>query len=280
MKHLSTLVEDIYKVIETNGGWDATVTKFFTDRVSDTMKRRFEDEVEERKPSLRMSNIGTPCSRKLWYQLNLPPSTAEPLKPYEKLKFLYGDLLEDLLVSLAVASGHEVSGVQTPMDIDGIKGHRDCVIDGVTIDVKSASSYSFKKFKDHKLRDDDPFGYIEQLSSYVYAAKDDPLVTNKTKGAFLVIDKQHGHIVLDEYDFTKEIFFKRDKIKEVKEVVTLPVPPERAYVDEPMGKSGNMKLGVQCSYCNFKDTCWPNLKTFIYSTGPVFFTKIVKEPNV
>jgi hypothetical protein len=43
------------------------------------------------------------------------------------------------------------------------------VIDGVTVDVKSASKYGFEKFLKHNLREDDPFGYISQLSSYVYA---------------------------------------------------------------------------------------------------------------
>lgn len=279
MKTIDTLVDDIYKVIESNGGWDATVTKFFTERVGDTIKRRLEDEQEDSRPTLRMSNLGSPCLRKLWYQINLP-TESEPLKPNERLKFLYGDILEDLLISLAVAAGHKVTGTQTTMDIDGIKGHRDCVIDGVTVDVKSASSYSFKKFKEHKLREDDPFGYIEQLSSYVFAAQDDPEVTDKKNGAFLVIDKQFGHIVLDKYDFTKELFLKRTKVKEVKEAVAQPSPPARAFTDEPMGKSGNMKLGTQCSYCNFKETCWPGLRTFVYSTGPVFLTKVVREPNV
>ena len=279
MKHINTLVEDIYKVIDTNGGWDSTVTKFFAERVADTVKRRLEDEPEEGRPTLRMSNLGSPCRRKLWYQVN-ESTSAEPLRPNERLKFLYGDLLEDLLISLAIAAGHEVSGLQTTMEIDGIKGHRDCVIDGVTVDVKSASSFSFKKFKEHGLREDDPFGYIEQLSSYVYAAKDDPLVTNKFEGAFLVIDKQHGHIVLDKYNFAKEIINKQAKVREVKTVVGLPSPPPRDFSDEPMGKSGNMKLCTQCSYCAFKDKCWPEVKTYIYSTGPVYLTRVVKEPKV
>ena len=82
----------------------------------------------------------------------------------------------------------------------------------MTIDVKSCSSYAFKKFKEGRLRDDDPFGYISQLSSYVYAGKDDPLVTNKTHGAFLAVDKQNGHICLDVYDFSEELKTKEKEI--------------------------------------------------------------------
>ena len=69
--------------------------------------------------------------------------------------------------------------------VHGIKGHRDAVIDGITIDVKSASRYGMQKFKDISYRDDDPYGYISQLSSYVYAGKDDPLVTDKRRVPFL-----------------------------------------------------------------------------------------------
>lgn len=56
--------------------------------------------------------------------------------------------------------------------------------------------------------------------------------------------------------------------------------PERAFQPEPDGKSGNMKLGLQCSYCNMKHACYPNLRTFIYSNGPRYLTTVVKTPDV
>ena len=197
MKTIDTLVQDIYEVVETKGGWDEVINEHFKEAVGGTMMARLTPPEEERKGgTLRMSNIGQPCSRKLWYHCN-NDEEGETLQPSTHLKFLFGDLLEDLLLSLAVAAGHTVEGHQDTMESAGIKGHRDAVIDGVTVDVKSASTYSFKKFKEGKLREDDAFGYIQQLSSYVYAAKDDPLVADKKHGAFLVIDKQHGHICLE-----------------------------------------------------------------------------------
>ena len=80
-------------------------------------------------------------------------------------------MIEELVLSLAKASGHKVEGEQSKLNVHGVKGHRDAVIDGMTVDVKSCSSYAYKKFKEGKLKDDDPFGYISQLSSYVYAGK-------------------------------------------------------------------------------------------------------------
>ena len=37
---------------------------------------------------------------------------------------------------------------------------------------------------------------------------------------------------------------------------------------------------MECSYCQFKDACWPNLQTYVYARGPVHLTKVVREPKV
>jgi hypothetical protein len=227
-----------------------------------------------------MSNLGQPCTRKLWYSCNLPAGSGEALTPSTKFKFLYGDILEDVVISLAKAAGHEVTGEQTRMEIDGIIGHRDCVIDGMTVDVKTASPYAFDKFARHELRKEgkDAFGYIEQLSSYVYAAKDDPLVTNKTEGAFLAIDKVSGKLCLDVYDFTSELASKMDNVNRVRTDVNGDEPPTRAFEPVPDGAAGNMKLPVNCSYCDHKKSCHPEVRTFLYSGGPRFLTEVVKVP--
>ena len=280
MKTIDTLVDDILKVVDTGGGWDSTVSSYLSTKLKDTLDNRLTTKEEDYKPTLRMSNIGSPCHRKLWYSLNLPLS-SEPLRAETKLKFLYGDILEDLLLTLAKAAGHQVEGEQDVLELNGIKGRRDAVIDGVTVDVKSTSTASFKKFRDHGLREDDPFGYIQQLSSYVYAAKDDPLVLDKTKGAFLAIDKQNGTVCLDVYDFTEEFKTKEVYIETVKAMAILPKPPARAFSPEPEGKSGNMKLPMECSYCDFKWECHPGLRGFIYAGGrPTYLTKVVVTPRV
>ena len=74
---------------------------------------------------------------------------------------------------------------QKETTLGGVKGHIDAKVDGVLVDVKSASHFSFKKFKDKSLYSDDPFGYIDQLSSYSTAEEVDRsrfLVMNKTSG--------------------------------------------------------------------------------------------------
>ena len=278
-KTIETLVEDMEEVLYGLKGWDYLIGQKVGTNIAAMARDRFKAPQEPR-GYLSMSSIGTPCRRKLWYKVN-QTKLAEPLQANTLLKFFYGDMIEELALGIVQQAGHTVEGQQDRMSAHGIKGSRDCVIDGMTVDVKSASPYSFKKFKEGNLRDQDPFGYISQLSSYVYAAKDDPLVTNKTHGAFLVIDKVNGHICLDMYDLTEELKTKGQEIEEVKEMAVSKVPPPREYEDEPQSKtSPNRKLKMECSYCEFKKTCWPGLKMFAYSHGPVYLTDIKKPLKV
>ena len=76
------------------------------------------------------------------------------------------------------------------------------------------------------------------------------------------------------------------RIEHLKEVIELPEPPARCYAPVPEGKSGNMKLGMNCSYCAHKFECWKDandgkgLRTFIYYGGPVYLTHTEREPQV
>lgn len=290
-KTIDTLVDDIYEVITSKGGWTETVNEYFKGRLGSTMMSRLSPPEKEYKPSIRMSNVGQPCARKLWYYVN-ESGEGEPLPPQAHLKFLYGDILEDLLLSLATAAGHRVEGEQDVMEINGIKGHRDCVIDGVLIDVKSASAYSFQKFKENRLREDDAFGYIGQLSSYLYASQDDPLVEEKDKAGFLVIDKVSGSLCLDMYDLRTDMARKEQMIEERKEIVNASTPPPRGFqpeadgywkgrkVDGDFRPNGSKKLGTNCSYCDFKHVCHPGLRTFVSARGPVYFTDLKHKPRM
>src|SRR6266849_6159935 len=42
---------------------------------------------------------------------------------------------------MAKAAGHEVLGEQDELTLDGVVGHRDCVIDGCIVDVKTTSRF-------------------------------------------------------------------------------------------------------------------------------------------
>lgn len=278
MKTLSTLIPDIYAVIEGHGGWDETITKFLADGISQVAAQRF---TEEQKPRnyLSLSSLGTPCKRKMWYKIN-ESEKAEKITAEGLGTFFYGDLLEVLVIALAKAAGHKVEGAQDTVEVHGIKGHIDCIIDGVMVDVKSASKFGFEKFKNHKLEEDDPFGYVSQLSSYLYAGKDDPRVINKHEACFLVVQKDRFKLCLDRYDFTEQMKNKGKEIEDIKALVSGPIPSGRIPPVPQSKTSPNTKLDTQCSYCDFRKHCYPEARTFIYSTGPAYLITVNKLPNV
>lgn len=274
-KNISTLIPDILKLVETGTKFDPALLDKFGETVKEVIVKAFTD--EKKATTLRMSNLGTPCLRKLWYQLN-KPEVGEALDGQTLIKFAYGHLVEALVLFLSEAAGHSVVGGQGRLEIDGVVGHRDAIIDGVLVDVKSASSYGFKKFAEHRLEGSDPFGYLDQINAYLFASQDDPALVEKQKAAFLAVDKTLGKMVLDEYPSNGVDYVSR--VKELRLAMVQPEPPARYYSDVPEGKSGNRRLGVECSYCAFREECWPGLRTFAYSTGPKFFTHIEKAPRV
>ncbi len=204
-------------------------------------------------------------------------------------------MLEQLVIALAIAAGHAVDGIQEKLDVFGIPGSGDCIIDGWVIDVKSAAPYLYPKFQWNRLKgyhkktkegkkwipahEVDGFGYISQLSSYLHGYKDDPRVVNKESAAFLAVNKGRFALTLDTYNLKRELEQKEAEATHCKAVVAGP-KPRRRFTAEEDGKSGNMKLCTGCIYCDFKKPCWPGLRRFAYSGGPRYLTTVVKEPDV
>lgn len=276
MANLDTLVEDIHELLNGKLITDDEVIERFGREVGDLLQKRLSSAKEERLPTLRMSNIGRPL-RQLWYELKGYPQA--PLTGQTRFKFLYGDIIEALTLSLAEAAGHKVERQQEEIEVDGIKGHIDAVIDGEVVDVKSCSSYSFKKFETGTLFFDDPFGYIGQLSGYASALK--------LPARFIAVDKVVGNICTLPLG---EVYYDvQGRIHQARDAVSRDEPPERCYEPQPVSKtdkSGNLVLGLGCSYCGWKESCWSSanqgqgLKTYYYSTGPKFFVEVKKEPRV
>ena len=128
------MVSDIYKIIEARGGWTNTISESVGISLAHTANNRF-SEPQKPRAYLSLSSVGTPCQRKLWYKIN-KPNTGEPLKPNALLKCFYGEMIEELILHLAVASGHNVEDMQAKLDGDGGKGHGDDVRKDRTDDVK------------------------------------------------------------------------------------------------------------------------------------------------
>lgn len=275
---IETLVEDIYNLFRNGHDCDQELVDKFGSDLSGIVRDRLAARKDAREPSLRMSNLGRP-DRQLWYDVH-GSVASEGFEPHTLIKFLYGDILECLLLFLARESGHDVSSEQVEVEVDGVIGHNDAVIDGVVVDVKSASTYSFAKFKDGSLRENDPFGYMEQLAGYSTGL-------GGIDGAFLAIDKTLGKLTLMQVSKDElAALDTRGRIAHMKTVLDNPEPPERCYQPVAYGASGNMALDVGCSYCSHKFHCWKDandgmgLRSFIYSKGPVHLTEVVVEPKV
>ena len=279
MKKIDTIVEDIYSLFEKKNEelTEKQVDKCIDD-FANSVKVHVKDflkELPQDKPRLRLSTIGRP-DRQLWYDFKKPHN--EPLAPSTRIKFLYGYILEELLIMLASISGHKVTQQQQQVQVEGVKGHQDCFIDGVLVDCKSASGRGYTKFKYNNLSSDDPFGYISQISAYAEGNGVD-------KAGFLVINKSTGEICYTKVH-SLEMINAKERIQRIKKVVKSDVPPDKCYEAIPDGKSGNYRLDTGCVYCNYKHDCWSDandgkgLRIYKYSTGQRYFTHIEKEPNV
>ncbi len=278
---IHTLIDDIYKVVASKDVPEGVDLEAEVDRFGENCKRLmtnlFTEERDGRK--LRMSNIGRD-DRYLWNAVN-NPDVQEEMTPNTYVKFMYGHLIEEMLLFLTRLSGHEVTDEQKQCEVAGIKGSLDCKIDGIVTDVKSVSSYGFRKFKDGSLALDDPFGYVAQIKGYAHSE-------GETKFGWLAMDKQNGHLTYLMYDsedtqapiYDKISYDIEEHIERVKKLVEQPEAPEHCHETVPDGKSGNQKLAVGCSYCPYKHTCWPNVRTFLYSGGPRYLTEVVNEPKV
>lgn len=265
----------MYSVLKKKDGWfDEQISQSFANGISHSLRGQFEN---QKRNTLRLSKMGPQCPKALWHSIHTPDE-AEPLPPWAEFKFAYGLLIEHLTIALAKAAGHEVTGEQDVVELDGIVGHRDCVIDGCVVDVKSSSSRAFQKFKSKSFEKDDSFGYLDQLDGYVCGSHNDPLVRVHDRGYILAVDKQLGHMVLYEHIVREQQI--RDRIKEYKKIVESPIPPTCQCNTRPIGASGNIGLDVKASYSAYKHCCFPLLRTFLYSDGPVYLTKVVRKPDV
>lgn len=251
------------------------LTSDFATHLSQRLAYRVEE--ERVGGTLRLSQISHPCDRKIWYDIN-QPELAEKLPPETHLKFMYGDILEETMLFLAKVSGHDVQDEQKEVNLHGIKGHIDAIIDGRVVDVKSASSFSFYKFAGGLSLSDDGFGYLGQGDAYLEASQSNPNLKDKHRYSFLAIDKQLGKLVLDTHDRLGTDWKRR--VDEITRRTLDRIPPPRAFAPVPVGASGNKKLDTVCSYCVHKQSCYPLLRTFLYASGPVFLTTVARVPDV
>jgi hypothetical protein len=270
-KTLSSLVEDIYSTLENCEKISDDDINILSKSIANTVASRL-SQSSKRRDHLSLSSIGKPL-RRLWYDLK-EPEEAEAVPAYYRLKFLYGDIIEDIVLWLAQVSGHDVKDRQREVNHHGVVGHIDSIIDGEVVDIKSASQRSYMKFARGTLPDDDPFGYLAQIQSY-----DEEV--GKGNPAFLVMNKVSGELCLYQPDKDFDLPDTEQLIACCRDALAKDTPPEqRCYPDVPDGKSGNRCLDKGCAFCPYKKRCWPGRRAYNYATGIKYLTHIEKEPKV
>ena len=273
---ITTLIPDIHKLL-TDGkeGFSERNIQEFFQALREDIEEFLSPETRDNKGRLRMSVIGK-HDRQLWYEFN--DKKKKPISSQLKLRFFFGNLVESFLLFLVQEAGHKVTDRQKEVVIDSIKGHIDAKIDGVVVDVKSASDFGFKKFKHNTLLHDDPFGYIGQLSGYVQAE-------GGNVGYFLAYNKSTAEMTLVEIDELTMIDAK-ERIADLKKIMNQSDIPERCYAEIPDGKSGNRVINKNCTFCNYRYECWSDandgegLRVFDYKHVPRYFSHIEREPLV
>jgi hypothetical protein len=280
MKTIDTLVQDIYDLLTTKEipeGVDIDrLCSTFGTNMGHLLREQLEP--EEVRLGMRLSAVGKPDRQVYNLALGLQ---GEPFDGPTYCKFLYGHIVEELVLTLAEAAGHTVTDRQKECWVEGVKGHMDGKIDGVTMDVKSASSFGFKKFRNNTLHEGDPFGYIGQLKAYAHSE-------GETSYGWLAMDKQNGHLAWLQYDekdtgapyYDAVNYDISERVRHLKKMVGSDVVPVHCYEPVPEGTSGNMRLDTGCAYCDFKYKCWPDVRTYYYSQGPKYLTTVVREPRV
>jgi hypothetical protein len=276
VKTLQTLKDDIYELFNPDKDHQASeeLLNEFTNNLKEILRLRLARSTRREGKGIRFSSLGKP-DRQVYFDHHPDPEREEPIRSSTFLKFLYGDVIEQLYLYLAKEAGHSVTDEQREIEVDGIKGHIDAIIDGTVVDVKSASSYGYRKFEEGTVEQDDPFGYVAQLAGYA------DVLTPGKDAAWWAVDKSTGDMCISPL---KAMVIKHhkpeDRIAHLKAVVDKPEPPPLCYDPVPDGKSGNMKLPVGCSYCKHKFRCHPDVRLFIYSTGPRYLTTVARLPDV
>lgn len=279
MKDISTLVEDIYNVADPESHFDIT-REVLTPALKDISMALTRTLTADDGSSyyIRPSNVGR--GLRWHYFMHKFPNSGEKFNGQRKLLFQAGHIQEAILLMYIKLAGHKVTHEQGKAEINGVSGSMDCVIDDYLIDVKTTSDYSFKKFKEGTIDlENDPFGYIAQLSTYKAGLLEQGV---KIKGqGWLAYNKNNSELALHLIPDNQLIDAnnKIDGIRAAQEGKDM--PKELCPGSEPkVEANGNKQMAMTCEYCPFKDKCWPDFKVYRYSNKDRFYVDIVKEPRV
>ena len=244
-------------VVAGKGGMSRPVLDFMVNDVKLALEKQL---VDSRNPDfrLRMSNIGRSYCQ-LWFDKN-QPTDALPFPNSFLINMILGDLVEAIMKGILTEAGviwQDGEHLKLNLGKHVINGTPDLIIDGAVWDIKSCSPWAYtNKWIDFAtVKAHDSFGYVGQLVGYSKALDLDA-------GGWIVINKANGQfkfITADGIDMQAEL----DTLEAKADRIVNGDYFERCYepIKETFRKveTGNLKLGIECGFCQHKYKCWDTL---------------------
>ena len=256
----------------------ATMSDEIIDKVLDDMKeslkRQFSGQPRD-EFKLRPSSLGRPKCQ-LWFDKN-KPETAEAMPSNFMINMIIGDIVEAIFKGILRASGvdfEDSKKLKTTVANQEISGECDLTLNNKVDDIKSASAWSYtNKFSDYNtLSESDSFGYVSQLALYAKGLGVDV-------GGWWVVNKANGdfkYVSAESMDLNSEI----SKVEDTINYLVNDEPFERCYEAIPETyrgvPSGNTILPKVCHFCNYKNSCWNDLKELPSKVSKAKDLKIVE----
>ena len=260
MNHRGELAVHKYlqEVVDGKSKMDESVIETVANDIKDALNRQFNGG-RRGGFTYRMSNVGRP-SCQLWWEKN-HPKEAMPKPTTFIMNMMIGDIVEAVFKALLTQAGVKFdNSEQVTLKLKNkrkVTGTYDLIVDGAVDDIKSASDWSYKyKFESFEaLKSGDSFGYVGQLAGYAKAS-------GKKVGGWWVVNKANGqfkYVPASNMNLDEEI----DKIKETikvskqKELVRCFAPEPEFFRKVP---TGNMVLNRNCTFCEYRTSCWETLR--------------------
>ncbi|MES2133163.1 MAG: hypothetical protein V4506_12530 [Bacteroidota bacterium] len=216
------------------------ITRIITKAITDNQK-------QEHRAYIGASSIGNPCARAIWY--NFVGVTGTPFPVNVKTAFDIGTKLESLVLDYMELAGLKLIRPSESNDylklVDEeaplFQGHMDALMElehegSVVVEIKTAKSSSFQRFKTHGLKIWSDT-YYAQLQSYMGMG-------GFKKAVIIALNKDSSEIHHEwlEYD---DIFFHALRIKALS-IYSCDEPPERINKNP---------LYMLCARCRYVDVC-------------------------
>ena len=227
--------------------------------IKEAMVRQFGTKNDRKDFKLRMSNIGKP-SCQLWFDKN-HPEKALPKGNSFLMTMMIGDIVEAIFKGLLKEAKIEYQdSEEVTLKLKNgvnVKGTYDLVLDDCVDDIKSASDWSYRnKFASFEsVANGDSFGYVGQLVGYAKAS-------GKNIGGWWVVNKSNGqfkYVSAGNADTTHVLGNIEKTIEQAnaKELVRCFEPEAETF----RGKAtGNLVLNKNCTFCDFRYSCWETLQ--------------------